>query len=47
MVPISRLILWCILKSLLYIARVMFYLEDTKFCLPLEEVMKCEKYHTE
>jgi len=34
-------------NSLLYIACVMFYLEDTKFCLPLEEVMKCEKYHTE
>ena len=29
-------------KSLLYIACVMFYLEDTKFCLPLEEVMKVE-----
>jgi len=29
-------------NSLLYIACVMFYLEDTKFCLPLEEVMKVE-----
>jgi len=34
-------------NSLLYIARVMFYLEDSKFCLPLEEVMKCENYHIE
>lgn len=29
-------------KTLLYIACVMFYLEDTKFCLPLEESMRCE-----
>ena len=29
-------------NSLLYIACVMFYLEDTRFSLPLEKVMRCE-----
>lgn len=38
-----RDILWKIYNhGLVYIASILFYLHDTKFFLPLEDIMVCE-----